>query len=71
MLPEGFEIGAIITANGMAGYIGGEVALEHSLSRELVEIIIEKARKNKVLYELFPYGESRMVLKQVGTVIMI
>jgi hydroxymethylpyrimidine pyrophosphatase-like HAD family hydrolase len=64
MLPEGFEVDAIITANGMAGYIGEEVVFEHSLSRELVETIIEKARENKVYYELFPYGHSRMVLQQ-------
>jgi Cof subfamily protein (haloacid dehalogenase superfamily) len=64
MLPEGFEVDAIITANGMAGYIGEEVVFEHSLSRELVETIIERARENKVYYELFPYGESRMVLQQ-------
>lgn len=64
MLPEGFEVDAIITANGMAGYIGEEEVFEHSLSRELVETIIEKARENKVYYELFPYGQSRMVLQQ-------
>ena len=64
MLPKGFEVDAIITANGMAGYIGEEVVFEHSLSRELVETIIDKARENKVYYELFPYGESRMVLQQ-------
>ena len=64
MLPEGFEVDAIITANGMAGYIGEEVVFEHSLSRELVETIIDKARENKVYYELFPYGHSRMVLQQ-------
>jgi Cof subfamily protein (haloacid dehalogenase superfamily) len=64
MLPEGFAVDAIITANGMAGYIGEEVVFEHSLSRELVETIIERARENKVYYELFPYGESRMVLQQ-------
>ncbi|PUB09921.1 HAD family hydrolase [Paenisporosarcina sp. OV554] len=64
MLPEGFEVDAIITANGMAGYIGEEVVFEHSLSLDLVETIIEKARENKVYYELFPYGESRMVLEQ-------
>jgi len=64
MLPEGFKVDAIITANGMAGYIGEEVVFEHSLPLELVETIIEKARKSKVYYELFPYGESRMVLQQ-------
>lgn len=64
MLPEGFKVDGIITANGMAGYIGEEVVFEHSLPLELVETIIEKARKSKVYYELFPYGESRMVLQQ-------
>jgi len=34
MLPEGFEVDAIITANGMAGFIGKEVVFEHSLSRD-------------------------------------
>lgn len=64
MLPEGFKVDGIITANGMAGYIGEEVIFEHSLPLELVETIIEKARKSNVYYELFPYGESRMVLQQ-------
>ncbi|MGI2328389.1 HAD family hydrolase [Planococcus sp. YIM B11945] len=62
MLPEGFAVDGIITANGMAGYVGEEAAFEHSLSRNLVDTIIEKARKQKVYYELFPYGEPRMVL---------
>jgi 5-amino-6-(5-phospho-D-ribitylamino)uracil phosphatase len=64
MLPEGFEVDGIITANGMAGYIGEEAVFEHSLPLELVKTIIERARKNKVYYELFPYGESRVVLKE-------
>ncbi|QBP40148.1 HAD family hydrolase [Paenisporosarcina antarctica] len=64
MLPEGFKVDGIITANGMAGYIGEEVVFEHSLPMDLVETLIEKARKSKVYYELFPYGESRMVLQQ-------
>ncbi|MET0785742.1 MAG: HAD family hydrolase [Paenisporosarcina sp.] len=63
MLPEGFKVDGIITSNGMAGYIGEEVVFEHSLPLQLVEIILEKARKNKIYYELFPYGESRMVLQ--------
>lgn len=64
MLPEGFAVDGIITANGMSGYVGEEAVFEHSLSRELVDIVIERARENKVYYELFPYDEPRMVLQQ-------
>jgi len=64
LVPEGFQVDGFITSNGMAGYVGKEVVFKHSLSLELVETIIEKARENKVYYELFPYGTSRVTLKQ-------
>ncbi|MFC0559173.1 HAD family hydrolase [Halalkalibacter alkalisediminis] len=64
VVPEGFQVDGFVTSNGMAGYIGKEAVFEHSLTLELVEAIIEKARKNKVYYELFPYGRSRITLKQ-------
>ncbi|WP_227940319.1 HAD family hydrolase [Alkalihalobacillus deserti] len=64
IVPQGFQVDGVITSNGMAGYVGKEVVFEHSLSFELVETIIEKARKGKVYYELFPYGTSRITLKQ-------
>lgn len=64
VVPKGFKVDGFITSNGMAGYIGKEVVFEHTLSMELVETIIEKARANKVYYELFPYGTSRITLKQ-------
>lgn len=64
MLPEGFAVDGIITANGMAGYIGEEVVFEHALPMELVETIITKARERKIYYELFPHGKSRLVLNQ-------
>jgi Cof subfamily protein (haloacid dehalogenase superfamily) len=64
VVPKGFQVDGVITSNGMAGYVGKEVVFEHSLALELVETIIEKARENKVYYELFPYGTSRVTLKQ-------
>jgi Cof subfamily protein (haloacid dehalogenase superfamily) len=64
VVPEGFQVDGFVTSNGMAGYVGKDVVFEHSLSLELVETVIKKARKNKVYYELFPYGGSRMTLKQ-------
>ncbi|UOE59262.1 HAD family phosphatase [Priestia filamentosa] len=64
LVPEGFKVDGCITSNGMAGYVDGEAVFKHSLSLELVETIIKKARKNKVYYELFPYDAQRMTLKQ-------
>ncbi|APH03703.1 Cof-type HAD-IIB family hydrolase [Bacillus weihaiensis] len=64
IVPEGFAVDGFVTSNGMAGYVGDEVVFEHSLDRDLVEKIIELARKHKVYYELFPYGASRLTLKQ-------
>ncbi|GAE27408.1 hypothetical protein JCM9140_3553 [Halalkalibacter wakoensis JCM 9140] len=66
IVPKGFQVDGVITSNGMAGYVGlgKEVIFEHTLSRELVEIIIEKARENKVYYELFPYNSDRISLRQ-------
>ncbi|MDT8862996.1 Cof-type HAD-IIB family hydrolase [Alkalihalobacillus sp. MEB130] len=64
VVPDGFEVDGFITSNGMAGYVGNDVIFEHSLSLELVEMIIERARKFKVYYELFPYDTNRITLKQ-------
>jgi Cof subfamily protein (haloacid dehalogenase superfamily) len=64
VVPQGFQVDGLITSNGMAGYVGKEIVFEHSLSRELVEKIIDGARKNKVYYELFPYGAPRVTLIQ-------
>ncbi len=64
VVPEGFQVDGVVTSNGMAGYIGNKAVFEHSLSRELVEMIIEKARENKVYYELFPYHAARITLRR-------
>ncbi|MCM2981861.1 Cof-type HAD-IIB family hydrolase [Niallia circulans] len=64
VVPEGFKVDGYVTSNGMAGYIGKEPIFQHTLPLELVETIIKKARENKVYYELFPYGDSRMTLSQ-------
>lgn len=64
VVPEGFEVDGYVTSNGMAGYIGKEPIFQHTLSLQLVETIIEKAREHKVYYELFPYGASRITLNK-------
>lgn len=64
VVPEGFTVDGIVSSNGMAGYVGQEVVFEHSLPIKLVETIIEKARENKIYYEVFPYGAPRFTLKQ-------
>lgn len=64
VVPPGFHVDGLVTSNGMAGYVQDEIVFKHSLSRELVEMVIEKARENKIYYELFPYGSARVTLKQ-------
>ncbi|WP_139365132.1 Cof-type HAD-IIB family hydrolase [Litchfieldia alkalitelluris] len=64
VVPQGFQVDGFVTSNGMAGYVGKEPVFEHSLSLELVEMVIQKARNSKVYYELFPYGAPRITLKQ-------
>ncbi|TWE08050.1 hypothetical protein FB550_10162 [Neobacillus bataviensis] len=64
LVPPGFQVDGVVASNGMVGYAGHEVIFKHSLSRELVETVIQMARENKVYYELFPYGTPRMTLKQ-------
>jgi len=64
LVPEGFQVDGFITSNGMAGYIGDKPIFQHSLSLELVKTVIEKARQNKIYYELFPYGASRITLSE-------
>ncbi|MFA9558568.1 HAD family hydrolase [Evansella sp. AB-rgal1] len=64
VVPSGFQVDGYITSNGMAGYVEKKVVFEHSLSRKLVERIVEKAGENNVYYELFPYGSDRITLKR-------
>ncbi|MFZ7946696.1 MULTISPECIES: HAD family hydrolase [Bacillaceae] len=64
LVPPGFQVDGIVTSNGMAGYVTDEVVFKHTLSLELVEMVIQKAREHKVYYELFPYGSARITLKQ-------
>jgi Cof subfamily protein (haloacid dehalogenase superfamily) len=64
VVPAGFKVDGVVTSNGMAGYVDNEVIFKHSLSLELVETVIKKARENRVYYELFPYGTSRITLKR-------
>jgi Cof subfamily protein (haloacid dehalogenase superfamily) len=64
VVPAGFKVDGVVTSNGMAGYVDNEVIFKHSLSLELVETVINKARENRVYYELFPYGTSRITLKR-------
>lgn len=70
LVPEGFQVDGVVSSNGMAGCVGEEVVFKHSLPLELVETIIEKARENKVYYELFPYGTARMTLLQDKTYVV-
>ncbi|TXC81928.1 HAD family phosphatase [Metabacillus litoralis] len=64
LVPEGFQVDGFISSNGMAAHVDGVAVMEHSLPLDLVEKVIEKARKHKVYYELFPNKGSRFTLKE-------
>lgn len=63
VVPKGFKVDGMVTSNGMAGFVGHDEVFKHSLPRPLVDTIVEKARQNKVYYELFPYNSPRVTLK--------
>lgn len=64
LVPDGFQVDGFISSNGMAAHVDGVAVMEHSLPLELVEKVIEKARKHKVYYELFPNKGSRFTLNE-------
>ncbi|GHH99191.1 HAD family hydrolase [Neobacillus kokaensis] len=64
LVPPGFQVDGVVASNGMVGYAGKDVVFKQTLPLNLVETIIEKARAQKVYYELFPYGAPRITLKQ-------
>ncbi|WP_281288074.1 HAD family hydrolase [Bacillus rubiinfantis] len=63
-VPSGFRVDGVVAANGMVGYVEGDIVFKHTLPLDLVKTIIEKARSQRVYYELFPYGAPRVTLSQ-------
>ncbi|WP_018931718.1 Cof-type HAD-IIB family hydrolase [Gracilibacillus lacisalsi] len=61
--PSDLELDGFVTANGMITYVDGEKLLEHSLSTELVDKVIESARTNHIYYEVHPNDGERLSLK--------
>jgi Cof subfamily protein (haloacid dehalogenase superfamily) len=61
--PSDLELDGFVTANGMITYVAGEKLLEHSLSAELVDKVIESARTHRIYYEVHPNDGERLSLK--------
>lgn len=62
LVPNGFAVDGIISSNGMIGNVQDEELYKHSLSMELVDEVILKAREFQIYYELFPYDHKRIAL---------
>ncbi|MBM7570636.1 Cof subfamily protein (haloacid dehalogenase superfamily) [Aquibacillus albus] len=58
------QVDGIVSSNGMIVYQGNDIIAEHSLSRELINEIINKAREQEVYYELHPNEGSCITLNQ-------
>ncbi|MRH44222.1 Cof-type HAD-IIB family hydrolase [Aquibacillus halophilus] len=64
LVPAGFKVDGIISSNGMMAQIDDDILIKHTLPIDLVKMIIDKARENKVYYELFPIEGDRISLKE-------
>ncbi len=62
--PDDLELDGFVTANGMITYVNGEKLLEHSLSTELVDKVVQSARSNQIYYEVHPNDGERLSLKE-------
>ncbi|MDL4840160.1 Cof-type HAD-IIB family hydrolase [Aquibacillus rhizosphaerae] len=64
IVPKGFTVDGIVSSNGMIVHIGNELVVENTLPLDLVNEVIEKARKHKVYYEVFPNQGPRVTLME-------
>ncbi|RYL94355.1 Cof-type HAD-IIB family hydrolase [Sporolactobacillus sp. THM7-4] len=62
VLPDDFPAEGMVTANGMAVYVGSEKVLQHALPGELVETLINRARDERLYYEMHPISGGRAAL---------
>ncbi|MBO0998111.1 HAD family hydrolase [Bacillus sp. SD075] len=62
VLPSGMEADGMVTANGMSVFIGKKQIVEHALSTELVEELVDKAGAEEIFYEVHPNAGTRMAL---------
>lgn len=64
LVPEGFSVDGIISSNGTTGEVNDENIFKHSMSLESVKRIVSLAQQQNIYYEVFPFGEQRLVLKE-------
>lgn len=64
VLPIDLEVDGLVTANGMAAFIGKKQIVEHALPPELVEELVAKAAAGEIYYEVHPNDGARMALLQ-------
>ncbi|SFL66850.1 hypothetical protein SAMN04487943_10313 [Gracilibacillus orientalis] len=62
--PNNLELDGFVTANGMITYVDGEKLLEHSLSTDLVDKVIQSARSYQIYYEVHPNDGERLSLTE-------
>ncbi len=62
--PRDLELDGFVTANGMITFAEDIKILEHHLSTELVDRVIQSARENNIYYEAHPNDGQRLALKQ-------
>lgn len=64
LVPSNFEVDGIISSNGTLGIVHNEIIFQHSLSLESVKEIVRRAQQQHIYYEVFPFGDQRVILKE-------
>ncbi len=64
LVPPQFEVDGIISSNGTSGEINGDNLFMHCLSTESVKRIVSLAQQQEIYYEVFPFNDSRIALKE-------
>lgn len=64
LVPEGFSVDGIISSNGTTGEVNDKNIFKHSMPLDAVNQIVKLAQQHHIYYEVFPFGEQRLVLKE-------
>lgn len=64
ILQGGVQVDGIVTANGMGVFVGEQQLIQHSLSSELVDELVQRARSKQIYYEVHPADRGPIALAQ-------
>ncbi|MET1248721.1 Cof-type HAD-IIB family hydrolase [Sporolactobacillus sp. STCC-11] len=64
VLPNDFPLEGMVAANGMTVFAGAEKIYQSTLSKPLVQLLIQRSEEQKFYYQLHPIGGRRTILSR-------